>query len=65
MEIDNKIESLRFGVAAAGVTLYGLTLNEWVAVVTLVYLAIQIFILTPRAWTLSCDLLRKLKKRFR
>lgn len=48
-EIDSKVEIARFSGAAAGITVWGVTLNEWVAIATLVYLAIQIFILLPKA----------------
>ncbi len=36
--------------AGAGITLYGITLNEWVAVATIIYLAVQILILLPKAY---------------
>lgn len=48
-EHQNTIEIARVTGAAVGVTVYGVTLNEWVALVTLVYLAIQIVILAPKA----------------
>lgn len=46
------IETVRIAGAAVGVTIYGITLNEWVAVVTLIYLVIQIVILTPKAFAI-------------
>lgn len=49
MDADSKIEAARIGGAAVGLTAYGITLNEWVALATLVYLIIQIFILMPKA----------------
>jgi len=49
MDADSKIEAARIGGAAVGLTAYGITLNEWVALATLVYLIIQIFILAPKA----------------
>lgn len=49
MDTDSKIEAARIGGAAVGLTAYGITLNEWVALATLVYLIIQIFILMPKA----------------
>lgn len=51
-EHSNTIEVARIGGAAVGVTMYGITLNEWVALVTLVYLAIQIVILAPKAFAI-------------
>lgn len=46
------IETVRIAGAAVGVTIYGITLNEWVAMVTLIYLVIQIVILTPKAFAI-------------
>ncbi len=48
-EIDSKVEVMRAAPAAAGLTIYNITLSEWVAIVTLMYLALQIFILVPKA----------------
>lgn len=45
--------------AAAGVTIYGLTLNEWVAICTIIYCVLQIGLLLPKYWAL----LRKLWSR--
>jgi len=42
-------EAARIAGGASLVTLYGITLSEWVALVTLLYLSIQIFILLPKA----------------
>jgi hypothetical protein len=50
-QVDMKIEGLRAGIGAAGVTVYGMTLNEWVAIVTLIYLTVQILILLPKVCT--------------
>lgn len=47
-DIDGKIESIRLGVGAAGVIIYGLTLQEWVAIVTIIYLLAQIVVLAPK-----------------
>jgi hypothetical protein len=46
-----KVETARIVGAGLGVTLYGLTLNEWVAAATLFYLFLQIIVLAPKAWT--------------
>ncbi|WP_374374534.1 hypothetical protein [Dongia sp.] len=46
----------KMAVAAGGATLYGLTLNEWVAIVTIIYIVAQAILLIPkyvamfRAW---------------
>ena len=51
MNINEKVEAARISVAAMGVTVWGVTLNEWVAIVTLIYLLVQIVILTPKVFT--------------
>jgi hypothetical protein len=38
--------------AIAGATIYGLTLQDWVALVTLVYVALQVGLLVPKYWRL-------------
>ena len=48
--INDKIETARIAGAAAGVTLYGLTLNEWVAITTIVYVTAQFIVLTPKIY---------------
>jgi hypothetical protein len=47
--INEKVEIARVAGAGVGVTMYGLTLNEWVAAATLIYLTAQIIILLPKA----------------
>lgn len=59
--VDTKIEVARTGFAAVGVTVYGLTLNEWVAIITVIYLAVQIVILLPK----FCGTLKNFIKRIR
>jgi hypothetical protein len=48
MSIDAKIEAARIGGGAVLVTIWGLTLNEWVAVFTGIYMIIQIVIIFPK-----------------
>lgn len=48
--MDSRVEIARAGGAATGIIMYGLTLNEWVAAITLVYLTLQIIILAPKAF---------------
>lgn len=43
---------VKMGIGAGGAVFYGLTLNEWVAVATLLYLAMQIGLLVPKYWRL-------------
>jgi hypothetical protein len=50
MEHDTKIDTLKMGAgAAAGVYSY-FTLNEWVAIFTILYLLLQIGLLLPKYW---------------
>ena len=41
--------------AIAGATIYGLTLQDWVAIATLVYVALQAGLLMPKYWRLLFD----------
>lgn len=49
---EQNVAIAKMGAAAAGATLYGLTLNEWVAIVTIVYIVAQMILLIPKylAW---------------
>ncbi len=59
--VDGKVEALRIGVSASVVTIAGLTLNEWVAICTIVYFVIQILILSPKALKIVRDYVRAIK----
>jgi len=48
MEVDGKIESARIAIGAVGVVWWGITLNEWVAILTGLYMLLQILILLPK-----------------
>jgi hypothetical protein len=50
---------IRMGVGAGGVLLYGMTLNEWVAIFTIAYFALQIGLLLPRYYKMIRDWLNK------
>jgi hypothetical protein len=41
--------------AIAGATIYGLTLQDWVAIATLVYVVLQVGLLMPKYWKLLLD----------
>jgi hypothetical protein len=41
--------------AIAGATLYGLTLQDWVAIVTIAYVALQAGLLVPKYWRMIRD----------
>ena len=45
---EKKIGVAKMGVGAGGAVLYSYTLNEWVAIVTLLYLSLQIILLIPK-----------------
>ena len=45
---DIKIEGAKGGIAALGAALSTVTLNEWVAIATLLYILIQVFILVQK-----------------
>ena len=44
--------AIKMGIGAGGAVIAGLTLNEWVAIATFVYLAAQLILLVPKyiAW---------------
>lgn len=44
--------AVKIAPAAAGAVWTGLTLNEWVAVVTIVYIVAQAGLLLPKYWAL-------------
>jgi len=50
MDINSKVETARVMGAASGVIVYSLTLNEWVAVATIIYVVMQSIILTPKVF---------------
>lgn len=43
-----KIESIKGTIAVAGASLSAVTLNQWVAIATLVYIGIQAFVLLEK-----------------
>lgn len=49
---EDQAAMVKMGIGAGGAVFYGLTLNEWVAVATLLYLAMQIGLLVPKYWRL-------------
>jgi hypothetical protein len=38
--------------AIVGATVYGLTLQDWVALITIIYVALQVGLLLPKYWRL-------------
>lgn len=45
---EDKIAMAKMGVAAGGFTISSLTLNEWVALLTICYLLLQMGLLIPK-----------------
>jgi len=44
--------ALKVSPAIGGATYYTLTLNDWVAIVTIVYVVAQTLLLVPRYWAI-------------
>lgn len=59
MDVNTKMESLRVGVGASLVTIWGLTMSEIAAAATAIYMMIQIIILTPKAWSVIRGIFKK------
>lgn len=45
---DEKIAGVKIAIGGGGVLLYGLTLENWVAVLTIAYMILQIGLLMPK-----------------
>jgi hypothetical protein len=52
---EEKIAVAKTAPAILGATVYGLTLQDWVAIATLVYVALQAGLLMPKYWKLFLD----------
>jgi hypothetical protein len=52
---DERIAIAKTAPAIAGATIYGLTLQDWVAIATLVYVALQVGLLVPKYWRLFVE----------
>jgi T7 family holin superfamily II len=52
---DEQLAAAKTAPAIAGATIYGLTLQDWVAIATLVYVALQVGLLMPKYWKLLID----------
>lgn len=60
MDIDGKTEALRIGGGISLVTIWGVTLNEWVAILTIFYMGIQIILLSPKVYKMVAGGIKKL-----
>ena len=49
---DEQVAVAKTAPAIVGATIYGLTLQDWVAIATLVYVALQVGLLMPKYWRL-------------
>jgi len=49
---EEQVTVAKIAPAVAGATIYGLTLQDWVAIATLVYVALQVGLLVPKYWRL-------------
>ena len=52
---EEKLAVAKTAPAILGATLYGLTLQDWVAIATLVYVVLQAGLLMPKYWKLFLD----------
>lgn len=52
---DEQLAVIKTAPAVAGATIYGLTLQDWVAIATLVYVGLQVGLLVPKYWRLLFD----------
>jgi len=50
---DIAMAALKAAPAAGGVVVYSLTLSEWVAALTILYLLLQIGLLIPKYWGIA------------
>jgi hypothetical protein len=61
MDHEDKIAALKVSVGAGSAAIYGLTLNEWVAIFTIAYLVLQIGLLLPKYYRNIRDYIRNLR----
>lgn len=45
---EQNVALTKMGIAAGGATIYGLTLNEWVAICTIIFIIAQFILLIPK-----------------
>ena len=58
---EDKIAAAKISVAAGGAAASALTLNEWVAIITILYLVLQIGLLMPKYVQMIRDYFKKEK----
>jgi hypothetical protein len=52
---EEKLALAKTAPAIAGATIYGLTLQDWVAIVTIAYVVLQAGLLVPKYWRMIRD----------
>lgn len=52
---EEKLAIAKTAPAIAGATIYGLTLQDWVAIVTIAYVVLQAGLLVPKYWRMIRD----------
>lgn len=52
---EEKLAIAKTAPAIAGAMIYGLTLQDWVAIVTILYVILQVGLLLPKYWRLFRD----------
>jgi hypothetical protein len=52
---EERIAIAKTAPAIVGATLYGLTLQDWVAIVTIAYVVLQAGLLVPKYWRMIRD----------
>jgi hypothetical protein len=63
IDTDEKVALTKMGIGAAGAGATALTLNEWVAVITIGYLLLQIGLLIPKYIQMLRDCMKERKIR--
>lgn len=60
---EHNVALAKMGAATSGAVIYSLTLQEWVAVVTIIFVVLQIGLLLPKYWAQYIKPLSKCIKR--
>lgn len=57
MDQETKIAAAKMGAAIGG-TIFGMTLNDWVLIITFIYVLLQIGLLMPKYWEMIINWLK-------
>lgn len=55
IDTEEKAAAAKATIGIGGAVTYHMTLNEWVAIITILYLILQIGLLTPKYWQMFKD----------